>query len=329
MAGTGLRIGVVGATGSLATEMLDCLSLSSLRIAEIVPVATNDSLGSEIEFQGSSYPVETDASRLTSLDMMFLCAPAAAAFDYVRRSLKERIPCIDLTGATLGSEDVPVCVAGYGTLPEGAPLIAIPTSPALALIMALQPIDAAVGLGRVSASVLESASVAGKEGLATLYQESLALLGQQEPPEPSVFPGGVAFDVHSGARELDPEGRTRREAASVETLGSLLSQDVKIATTFVQVPAFVGLGVSLSLETRDEATPSEVADLLGKAPGVEVWPEGQIGPSTRAATGLDHVLVGRLRRDSSARRGLQLWLVADPIRLGASHAVQLAAMRLR
>jgi aspartate-semialdehyde dehydrogenase len=329
MAGTGLRIGVVGATGSLATEVLDLLSVSSLPIAEIVPVATDDSIGVDIEFQGSSYSVGTDASRLTSLDMMFLCAPAAAAFDYVRRSLEERIPCIDLSGATMGSEDVPMRVAGYGAMPTGAPLIAIPTSPALALTMVLQPLDAAVGLEHISVSVLESASIGGKQGLAALYQESLALFNQQEVSEPSVFSSEVAFDCFTGAREIDPEGRTRREVATIEALGSLLGQDVKMATTFIQVPTFVGLGASLCLETREEATASEVADILRKAPGVDIWPEADPGPNTRAATGLDRVLVGRLRRDSSTYRGLQLWLAADPIRLAASHAVQLAAMRLR
>jgi aspartate-semialdehyde dehydrogenase len=197
MAGTGLRIGVVGATGSLATEVLDLLSASSLPISEIVPVATDDSLGVDIEFQGSSYPVVTDASRLTSLDMMFLCAPAATAFDYVRRSLHERIPCIDLSGATMGSEDVPMRVAGYGGVPEEAPLIAVPTSPALALIMVLQPLDAAFGLAHVSASVLESASVAGKQGLVALYQESIALLSQQENSEPRVAPDRSIHGIRS------------------------------------------------------------------------------------------------------------------------------------
>jgi aspartate-semialdehyde dehydrogenase len=329
MAGTkGLRIGVVGATGSLATEVLECLSLSSLRISEIVPIATEESVGTDIEFQGTSYPAETDPSRLTSLDLMFLCAPAAVAFDYVRLALEEKIPCIDLSGATLGSDGVPIRVAGYGAVPTDAPLIAVPNSPALALIMALQPIDSAFGLTRVSATVLESASVVGKEGLSALYQESIAILGQTASPEPTVFPGGAAFDCTTGTNDLDSDGRTRREALTIDTLGLLLGKDFKMATTFVQVPTFVGLGAALNLETRNEITAGAVAELLGKAPGVEVWPGADAGPGTRSATGLDRVLVGRLRQDSSRERSLQLWVVADPICLAASHAVQLAAMRL-
>jgi aspartate-semialdehyde dehydrogenase len=139
----------------------------------------------------------------------------------------------------------------------------------------------------------------------------------------------VAFDCISGARELDSDGSTRREAAMIEILGLLLGKDVKLATTFVQVPAFVGLGASLFIETRKEIEASEAAALLQKAPGVEIWPDEQPCPSTRSVAGQDRVLVGRLRRNPGVYRGLQLWLVADPVRLAASHAIQLAAMRLR
>ena len=161
----GLRIGVVGATGTLGTELLELLDRSSLRVSEIVPIATDRSLGRDIEFQGSVFPVETDDVRLTGLDLVFLCAPAAGALDFVRRALHEHVPCVDLSGATAGTEDVPMRVAGYGSVPEGAPLLAIPRSPALALVMALQPIAAAAGLRRVSGAVLESASWADRKSV--------------------------------------------------------------------------------------------------------------------------------------------------------------------
>ena len=84
MARAGLRIGVVGATGTLGTELLELLDLSSLRVSEIVPIATDRSLGRDIEFQGSLFPVETDDARLAGLDLAFLCAPPAVALEYVR-----------------------------------------------------------------------------------------------------------------------------------------------------------------------------------------------------------------------------------------------------
>jgi aspartate-semialdehyde dehydrogenase len=297
-------------------------------VREVVPIATDRSLGESIDFQGSEYPVETDDSRVIALDLILLCAPPDASLEFVHRALKERIPCIDLSGATSGSDDVPMRVAGYGALPEAAPLIALPPSPTLALVMALQPLVADAGLCRVSATVLEAASAAGKAGVASLYQESIAVFNQQTPPEPSVFPTPVAFDCNTGADDLDPGGSSPREQALIQNVGVLLGPEVKFAATLVRVPVFAGLGAVLSIETERDLSPSEAADRMSKAPGVELWPDGQAGPTTRSAAGCDRVVVGRLRRDPSATRGLQLWLVADPLKLAASHAIQLATMRL-
>jgi aspartate-semialdehyde dehydrogenase len=328
MARAGLRIGVIGATGSLGTELLELLDLSSLRVSEIVPIATENSVGRDIEFQGSVFPVETDDARMTGLDLAFLCVPPSAALDFVRRALHEQVPCIDLSGATAGTEDVPMRVAGYGSVPDNIPLLAIPTSPALALVMALQPIAAAVGLKRVTGAVLESASLAGKDGMTALYRESIAVFNQQPLPESSVFPLPVAFDCMSGAEGLDAEGLAPRESALIRDLGLLLGSEVKIAATLVQVPVFAGLGAALSIETERDLSAGEAEDLLRKAPGVDLAEEGDTTPTTRAVVGRDEVLVGRLRGDPSAERGLHLWLVADPMRLAASHAIQLAVLRL-
>ena len=90
MARAGLRIGVVGATGTLGTELLELLDLSSLRVSEIIPIATEDSLGRDIEFQGSLFPVKTEEAGLAGLDLAFLCAPPSAALEFVRGALREQ-----------------------------------------------------------------------------------------------------------------------------------------------------------------------------------------------------------------------------------------------
>lgn len=328
MAQAGLRIGVVGATGTLGTELLELLDLSSLRVSEIVPIATENSLGRDIEFQGSFFPVKTEEASLAGVDLVFLCAPPSAALEFVRTALRDHVPCIDLSGATAGTEDVPMRVAGYGSVPEDIPLLAIPRSPALALVMALQPIAAAAGLRRVSGTILESASFAGKDGMAALYQESIAIFSQQSLPDATVFPGPVAFDCLSGAEGLDAEGLAPRESALIRDLALLLGGEVKIATTLVQVPVFAGLGAALSIETERDLEVGETEDLFRKAPGVELATDSDSAPTTRTVVGRDSVLIGRLRGDPSVERGLQLWLVADPLRLAASHAIQLAVLRL-
>jgi aspartate-semialdehyde dehydrogenase len=307
---------------------LELLDLSSLRVSEIVPIATENSLGRDIEFQGSLFPVKTDEVSLAGLDLIFLCAPPSAALEFVRSALREHVACIDLSGATAGTQDVPMRVAGYGSVPEDIPMFAIPRSPALAVVMALQPIAAAAGLKRVSGTVLESASFAGKDGMTALYQESVAVFSQQPLPETTVFPGPVAFDCMSGAEGLDAEGLTPRESALRRDLTLLLGGEVKIATTLVQVPIFAGLGAALSIETERDLEAGEAEDVLRKAPGVDLAADGDSAPTTRTVVGRDSVWVARLRGDPTVERGLQLWLVADPLRLAASHAIQLAVLRL-
>jgi aspartate-semialdehyde dehydrogenase len=329
MARAGYRVGVVGATGSLGTELLERLDASSLRVREVVPIASEESLGQDIEFQGNIYPIETDDARIPGLDLLFLCAPASVSLDFVRSALRERVPCIDLSGATAGSEEVPMRVVGYGSVPEGIPLLALPTSPALALAMVLQPLAAAAGLARVSGCVLESASSAGQGGLLALYQESIAIFNQQQPPEATAFPGPMAFDCTSDASELDETGCAPRESALKRDLALLLGDEAKIALTLVQVPIFVGLGAALSVETERALDARQAEDLLRKAPGVEVSADTPCRATTRSVAGRDLVLVARLRGDPSVARGLLLWLVADPLRLAASHAIQLAAQRLQ
>ncbi|MFP8879374.1 MAG: Asd/ArgC dimerization domain-containing protein [Myxococcota bacterium] len=327
MATAGFRIGIVGATGALGTELLEVLQSSSIPIAEMVPIATDGSLGNEVEFQGESFSVETEMARLMGLDLVFLCAPAAASLDYIRKALSEQVACIDLSGALSGSDDVPIRVAGYGNVAGDMPLIAVPKGASLSWAMVLQPL-VGLGLKRVVGTLLESAAAVGRRGIETLYGESVALFGQTDAPEAGVFERPVAFDLLPGLGECDTDGLVPAERQLVGDLSQLLGRDVRLAVTVVQVPVFVGQGTALSVEFERSVDVAEVSQRLEKAPGVELWNRDRPGPTTRNVAGRDRVVVGRIRADRSAARCIQLWFAADPLRLAASHAVQLATLRL-
>ncbi len=327
MATAGFRLGVVGATGALGTELLEVLQSSSIPIAEMVPIATDRSLGNEVDFQGESFSVETDMAGLMGLDLMFLCAPASASLDYIRKALGAQVACIDLSGALSGSEDVPVRIAGYGSVTADMPLIAVPKGASLSWAMVLQPL-VGLGLKRVVGTLLESASTSGRHGIETLYGESVALFGQSDAPESEVFERPVAFDLIPGLGECDADGLVPAERQLVEDLSQLLGNDVSLAVTVVQVPVFVGQGTALSIEFERSVDVVEVSQRLEKAPGIELWKRDHPGPTTRNVAGRDRVVVGRIRADPSSARCIQLWFAADPLRLAASHAVQLATLRL-
>jgi len=330
MAKFGLRVGVVGATGAVGTELIEVLAASSIRVSELVPVATARSLGADIEFQGDVVSVETELPSLQGLDFIFLCAPRSASFEVVREALRAEVPGIDLSGALASTPELPLQVEALGVSEEEAafPFVATPAGASLAWAHVLHPLAAAAGLVRVVGTVLESAAVSGVRGTEALMSESLALFNQQELPEPTVFSRPVAFDCGPLAVRTGEGGEQAREREVAEDLGRLLGEDVVYSVTAVQVPTFLGQASSLVLETRDPIDADEARSVLGKATGVAVWPDPNDGPSLRAAAGCGDVLVGRIRCDSSCENGLRLWIASDAPHLAAVNAVALAEARL-
>jgi aspartate-semialdehyde dehydrogenase len=325
-AGGGLRIGVLGATGALGGEVLALLADSSLPVAELVPVATDASLGQRIEFRGVEYPVESELPRLRGLDAVFLCAPAGASLEAARQALRAEVPAIDVAGALAGSPDVTLRVAGVD--PPAAlasePLLVGPPGAALPWALVLRPLDAAAGLRRVVGTALEAASRGGRTGIETLYSETLAILNQADAPAPDVFGRPVAFDCVPASE--DPGAAGAESVAGA--LRRLVRPDLRIALSVVQVPAFVGLGASAALEFERPLDAKQAGEILAAAPGVEPW-AGEPGSLTlRAAAGRDAVVVNPPRRDPSVPHGILLWFAADVLRLAAWNAVRLAVARL-
>jgi aspartate-semialdehyde dehydrogenase len=328
MASSGLRVGILGATGALGGEVLAALSDSGIAIAEIVPMAKDDSLGRDVELDGEVYPVEVGMARVRGLDLLILCAPPAVSLEGVREALRASVPCLDASGVLAASPEVALRVAAFGAQwSSDTPLVVAPPGPALALALVLRPLAEAAGLARVSATLLEGASAAGRAGIEALYQESLALFNQQDLPEPGVHGRPVAFDCIPVVGELDESGRSDRENAVERSLVRLLGERLKAGIACVQAPIFSGLGAAVSIETERALDPKEAARVLGLAPGVLPWTENPRDATTRAAAGRPAVLVARLRRDPLAECGLAFWIAADPLRLCAANAVGLARTR--
>jgi aspartate-semialdehyde dehydrogenase len=330
MARRGHRVAIIGATGTLGSDLVEVLEERDYPIVELIPVATDQSLGEEVTLHGESRPVLTGDVPLRGVDVAFLCLPADAAAQWLRQALEASVPCIDLSGSLAARGDVPVVVADLALPPDALrqPIVSGPPGPALALALALAPLEARFGLRRVIGTCLESASGVGREGIRTLEAEVVALFNQEEPPEPSVFAGPVAFDcVPELEHPEDAHGAGPGETALVGLLQRLLGAPVPMAITRVRVPTFAGLGLSLALETREPASPEAARDALLKAASVELWDPDAVGPSTRDAVARASVLVGRLRRDPTAGGGLLLWLAADPVRLAATNAVRIAEAR--
>jgi aspartate-semialdehyde dehydrogenase len=330
MSGAAVRIALVGATGALGGEVLAELEACGLPIAELIPVATDASLGADIELRGEVWPVVSEAPALQGVDLLMCCTPAAAALDWVRAALRASVPCIDCSGSLADRDDVPLRIAALAApdRDDAAPVVATPSGAVLAWSLALAPLHRAAGVHRVVGTVLETAGAGGRDGIAALSAGSLALFNQQEIPDAGTG-RPLAFDCHPSTGFAGEDGRSAPERALEAGIRRLLGADIRVAATVAQVPAFVGQASALAIETRRALEPKQAEDLLARADGVELWSGGAEGPNLRGAAGRDRVLVGRVRCDPSVETGLQLWLAADVLRLSAVNAVALAVARLR
>ena len=326
MAGSGLRLGILGATGALGAEVLAALGDSDLAVAEIVPIAKDDSLGRDVELHGEVYPVEVGMARVRGLDLLILCAPPAVSLEGVREALRASVPCLDASGVLAASPEVALRVAAFGAeWTSETPLVVAPPGPALALALVLRPLAEAAGLARVSATLLEGASVAGRSGIEALYQESLALFNQQDLQRRASSPAG-GFRLHPGARRARRGGRSDHENALSAACSGCWARASRSGSRRCRCrPSRPGAAVAL--ETERGLDPKEAARVLALAPGVEPWTENPRDATMRAAAGRPAALVARLRRDPVAENGLALWISADPLRLCAANAVALARAR--
>ena len=324
-----LRVAVVGATGALGGELLDQLRERRFPLQELWPIATDRSLGETVEWLGHDLPVVTEVEGLSGLDLVFVCAPPAAALDWVRRALQAGVACIDFSGALALRAEVPLLGddAAQGSAALAAPLVAVPAAPALALARVLAPLAEAAGLVRLGATLCDSASGIGRSGVDALQAETIALFNQEEPPA-SDLPRGLAFDCLPPFGPLDEGGASPAEVRVSRELARLLGQDLPCSVTQLRVPIFAGMGIQLSLETQRPLTPERALECLAKAPELSVWPHAD-GPSTRDAIGEEAVLIGRVRRDPSLAQGVSVWLALDPARLAVAHALRLAEARSR
>jgi aspartate-semialdehyde dehydrogenase len=324
-----VRLGIVGATGALGGEVLALLDASPLSIAALAPISSARSAGEAIDFRGESYAVRAE-SELRGLDLVICCAPPAVSLGFVREALRAEVPCIDASGALALSSEVPVAVAALGlsdALRE-APLITSPPGAALALALVLQPIQRVAGITHAVATVLESAAGGGRDAIAALGAESVALFNQQDLPEPAVDGRALAFDCHPAVGEVEEAGSTAAEARLMHTLARVLDAPLPLSVGIARIPTFVGQAIALHLETRDALDPKQARELLQAAPGVSLWEQDAEGPNLRSVSGTSEVSVGRLRADPTRERALLCWLAADSLRLAAANAVALAERRL-
>jgi len=270
---------------------------------------------------------------IQGLDLVLSSAGGRVSSEWAPRWIETGAVVVDNTSFWRMHEDVPLVVAGVNDdAAEGHNgLVANPNCTTMQLMVALKPILDAAGIERLIVSTYQSVSGTGRNAIQELREQSAAVLKGNEV-EPKVYPHQVAFNILPQVENFkDGDDYTTEErkvmAETRKILG--LSEAVGISATCARVPVVTGHSESVNVQTERDLSPEECRQLLSESDGLVVLddPGAGIYPLPIAATGRDEVLVGRVRRDPSHERCLNLWVVGDNLRKGAAtNAVQVAEL---
>ena len=326
----GLRVGVLGATGAVGTEILAILQERSLPITELRLLASPRSAGQTLSFAGTPLPVQAvSAETLQGLDLVLASAGASVSREWLPIAVKAGAIAIDNSSAYRMEPHVPLVVPEVNPqdLRQHQGIIANPNCTTILMTVALWPLHQVRPIRRIIAATYQSASGAGAKAMQELKDQALDIL-KGEPPRTGVFPYPLAFNLFPHNSPLNEQGYCQEEMKMVnETRKIFHAPELRVSATCVRVPVLRAHSEALNVEFFEPFPVAEARDRLQKAPGVgfvEDWQRNYF-PMPLDATGKDPVLVGRLRQDLSEPNALELWLCGDQIRKGAAlNAVQIA-----
>ena len=326
-------IAVVGATGAVAEILFEILEARDFPVGELYALASERSAGEFIHYKNKRYSVKNVADfDFTQTQLAFFCTGSDVAKEFIPKATAAGCVVIDKSNLYRLDPDVPLVVpeANAHAIKDFTKknIIANPNCTTIQLVVALKPIQDALGLSCVNVSSYQAASGAGKQGITELARNTAELLNGHTPQN-KVFPTQLAFNVIPQIDVFEENGYTAEEMKIInETKKILENESLRVSATAVRVPVFHGHAESVQVETKQKTNADAVRKILEKAPGVQVVDTREAcGYPTPVphGSGTDDVYVGRIRDDLTNDHGILMWLVADNLRKGAAlNAVQIA-----
>ena len=329
-----MRVAVVGATGAVGSTVLGVMRERSFPVDEVVPFASERSAGRSIDYGDHDLTVQAlSEEAIQGFDLALFSAGSAISADWAPKFADAGAVVVDNSSQWRMHDDVPLVVSEVNpdALESHRGIVANPNCTTMQMVMALGPILATVGIERVVMSSYQAVSGTGQRAVEELHEQAEAVIEAKELPTPAVYPHQIAFNVLPQVETFkDGDDYTTEERKVMrETTKILGRDDLGVSATCARVPVFTGHSVSANVQTRDPLSPDECRELLSRASGVTVIddPANGLYPTALDAAGRDDVLVGRIRRDPSHERCLNLWIVGNNLRKGAAtNAVQLAEL---
>ncbi|MPY71693.1 MAG: aspartate-semialdehyde dehydrogenase [Alphaproteobacteria bacterium] len=330
----GYKVAVVGATGNVGREMLQCLWERAFPVDAVYAVASERSVGREVSFgENDVLKIQAlDDFDFTGIDIALSSPGGKVSAEFAPRAAAAGCVVIDNTSHFRMDPDVPLVV------PEVNPqaiaqhtkrnIIANPNCSTIQMVMALKPLHDVAKVRRVVVSTYQSVSGAGKGAMDELFTQTRGIF-VHDPVTTEQFTKQIAFNVIPHIDVFMEDGATKEEWKMAVETRKILGPDIKVQATCVRVPVFIGHGEAVNVELANEVSVEQCRALMRAFPGITVIDhradEGYVTPVE--AAGEDQVYVSRIRRDPTVKHGLSFWCVADNLRKGAAlNAVQIAEL---
>ncbi|HEY1355388.1 MAG TPA: aspartate-semialdehyde dehydrogenase [Solirubrobacterales bacterium] len=332
-ANEGYRVGVLGATGLVGTTILELLADRDFPAVEVVPFASERSVGREIPFAGRTLECRAlSDDSIQGLDLVLSSAGGSVSAEWAPRFVEAGAVVVDNTSQFRMRDDVPLVVSEVNpeALEGHAGIIANPNCSTMQMVVALKPLHDEAGIERLVISTYQAVSGTGKAAIDELLEQSRAVLDGTEA-ESRIYPHQIAFSAipQAGSFAAGDDHTDEERKLINETRKILADPAIRVSATCVRVPVVTGHSEAVNVETREPLSPERARELLAAAPGVTVVDDPAAGdyPLAIEAAGRDDVFVGRIRRDPGNERAIDLWVVSDNLRKGAAtNAVQIAEL---
>jgi aspartate-semialdehyde dehydrogenase len=313
--------------------MLDVLRERSFPADEVVPFASERSAGRSIDWGDTRLTVQPlNDESIQGFEIALFSAGSGVSAEWAPRFAESGAVVVDNSSQWRMHEDVPLVVSEVNpeALDGHRGIVANPNCTTMQSVVAFGPILRHAGIERIVMSSYQAVSGTGQSAVEELHDQVEAQLRAKEIPAPAVYPHQIAFNVLPQVESFkDGDDYTTEERKCMRETSKILGEDIPVSATCARVPVYTGHSVSANVQTRDALSPDECRELLAGAPGVTVIddPANGLYPTALDAAGRDDVLVGRIRRDPSHERCLNLWIVGNNLRKGAAtNAVQVAEL---
>ena len=326
-----MKVAVVGATGLVGTKMLEILAERNFPVTELIPVASERSIGKEVEFKGKKYKVVSMADAITAKPAVALfSAGGGTSLEWAPKFAEAGITVIDNSSAWRMDPAKPLVVPEINAdvLTKNDKIIANPNCSTIQMVVALNPLHKKYKVKRIVVSTYQSVTGTGVKAVDQLRGERELAVNGNATDYPMAYKYPIDMNAIPQIDVFLDNGYTKEEMKMVfETKKIMRDDSIRLTSTTVRIPVMGGHSEAVNVEFENDYSLEDVKTILQSSPGVIVVdnPSLQQYPMPMDAHEKDDVFVGRLRRDESQPNTLNMWVVSDNLRKGAAtNAVQIA-----